>query len=62
MVGTAADVADITQVDKLLQGEENMVGADTGYSRFLIGGNPNYGRMREIGAYSLRIVKGFRNS
>ena len=31
VVGTAANVADITQVDKLLHGEENMVGADAGY-------------------------------
>ena len=26
VVGTAANVADVTQVDKLLHGEENMVG------------------------------------
>ena len=32
VVGTAANVADITQVDKLLHGEENMVGADAGYT------------------------------
>ena len=32
VVGTAAKVADITQVDKLLHGEENMVGADAGYT------------------------------
>ncbi len=31
VVGTAANVADVTQVDKLLHGEENMVGADAGY-------------------------------
>ena len=29
---TAANVADITQVDKLLHGEENMVAADAGYT------------------------------
>ena len=28
---TAANVADVTQVDKLLHGEENMVAADAGY-------------------------------
>ena len=28
MVGTAANVADITQVDKLLHGDENVVCAD----------------------------------
>jgi IS5 family transposase len=27
VVGTAANVADVTQVDRLLHGEENMVGA-----------------------------------
>lgn len=32
VVGTAANVADITQVEKLLHGEENMVGADAGYT------------------------------
>ena len=32
VVGTAANVADVTQVDKLLHGEENMVGADAGYT------------------------------
>ena len=32
VVGTAAKVADVTQVDKLLHGEENMVGADAGYT------------------------------
>ena len=32
MVGTAANVADVTQVDKLLHGEENVVGADAGYT------------------------------
>ncbi len=32
VVGTAANVADISQVDKLLHGEENMVGADAGYT------------------------------
>lgn len=32
MVGTATNVADVTQVDKLLHGEENMVGADAGYT------------------------------
>ena len=29
---TAANVADVTQVDKLLHGDENMVGADAGYT------------------------------
>src|SRR3546814_15745703 len=29
---TAANVADVTQVDKLLHGKENMVGADAGYT------------------------------
>ncbi|MDH1933406.1 IS5 family transposase [Pseudomonas sp. GD03696] len=32
VVGTAAHVADVTQVDKLLHGKENMVGADAGYT------------------------------
>ncbi|WAC46440.1 IS5 family transposase [Pseudomonas sp. SL4(2022)] len=32
VVGTAANVADVTQVDKLLHGEGNMVGADAGYT------------------------------
>ena len=32
VVGTAANVADVTQVDKLLHGAENMVGADAGYT------------------------------
>ncbi|MNF55755.1 Transposase DDE domain protein [compost metagenome] len=32
VVGTAANVADVTQVDKLLHGEENMIGADAGYT------------------------------
>lgn len=32
LVETAANVADITQVDKLLPGEENMVRADAGYA------------------------------
>ncbi|MBT9134849.1 MAG: hypothetical protein DDT38_01591 [Firmicutes bacterium] len=32
VVGTAANVADVTQVDKLLHGEENMDGADAGYT------------------------------
>ena len=32
VVGTAANVADVTQVDNLLHGEENMVGADAGYT------------------------------
>jgi IS5 family transposase len=32
MVGTAANVADTTQVDKLLHGEGNMDGADAGYT------------------------------
>ena len=32
VVGTAANVADVTQVDKLLHGEENVVGADAGYT------------------------------
>lgn len=34
VLGTAANVADITQVDKLLHGDENMVGADAGYTGF----------------------------
>ncbi len=32
VVGTAANVADVTQVAKLLHGEEHMVGADAGYT------------------------------
>ena len=32
VVGTAANVADVTQVDKLLDGEENVVCADAGYT------------------------------
>ncbi len=32
VVGTAANVADVTQVDKLLHGEENAVCADAGYT------------------------------
>ncbi len=32
VVGTAANVADVTQVDQLLLGEENVVCADTGYT------------------------------
>lgn len=32
VVGTVANVADITQVDKLLHGDENMVYADAGYT------------------------------
>ncbi len=32
VVGTAANVADVTQVDKLLHGKENMVSADAGYT------------------------------
>ncbi len=32
VVGTAANVADVTQVDKLLHGQENMVAADAGYT------------------------------
>ena len=32
VVGTPANVADVTQVDKLLHGDENMVGADAGYT------------------------------
>lgn len=32
VVGTVANVADVTQVDKLLHGEENMVDADAGYT------------------------------
>ncbi|SEB98312.1 IS5 family transposase [Pseudomonas anguilliseptica] len=32
VIGTAANVADVTQVDKLLHGKENMVGADAGYT------------------------------
>ncbi|MNN70493.1 Transposase DDE domain protein [compost metagenome] len=31
VVGTAANVADVTQVDQLLHGEENMVCADAGH-------------------------------
>ena len=30
--GTAANVADVTQVDKLLHGQENMVSGDAGYT------------------------------
>ncbi|MGV8514880.1 transposase, partial [Pseudomonas aeruginosa] len=32
VVGTAANVADVTQVDKLLHGEENLVSGDAGYT------------------------------
>ena len=32
MVGTAANVADVTQVDKLLHGAENVICADAGYT------------------------------
>ena len=32
VVGTAANVADVTQVDQLLHGEENMVSGDAGYT------------------------------
>ncbi|UUC49583.1 IS5 family transposase [Pseudomonas citronellolis] len=32
VVGTAANVADVTQVDKLLHGKENRVGPDAGYT------------------------------
>ena len=32
VVGTAANVADVTQVDQLLHGEENVVFADAGYT------------------------------
>ncbi|HHM8127192.1 TPA: IS5 family transposase [Pseudomonas aeruginosa] len=32
VVGTAANVADVTQVDRLLHGEENVVCADAGYT------------------------------
>jgi len=32
LVGTAAHVADVTQVDKLLHGAENVVCADAGYT------------------------------
>lgn len=32
VVGTAANVSDISQVDRLLHGEENMVSADAGYT------------------------------
>lgn len=32
VVGTAATVADVTQVDKLLHGDENVVCADAGYT------------------------------
>jgi len=31
-VGTVANVADVTQVDKLLHGDENMIGTDAGYT------------------------------
>lgn len=31
-VGTVANVADVTQVDKLLHGTENVVCADAGYT------------------------------
>lgn len=33
VVGTAANVADVTQVDRLLDGEERAVHADAGYTR-----------------------------
>lgn len=32
IVGTAANVADVTQVDKLLHGAESVVSADAGYT------------------------------
>jgi transposase, IS5 family len=32
VVGTAANVADVTQVDKLLHGDENVICADAGYT------------------------------
>lgn len=32
MVGTSANVADVTQVDQLLHGEQNAVGAEAGYT------------------------------
>jgi IS5 family transposase len=32
VVGTAANMADVTQVDKLLHGDENVVCADAGYT------------------------------
>ena len=32
VVGTAANVADVTQVHKLLHGQENIVAADAGYT------------------------------
>lgn len=32
VVGTAANVADVTQVDKLLHGDENVVSTDAGYT------------------------------
>ena len=32
VVGTAANIADVTQVDKLLHGDENVVCADAGYT------------------------------
>jgi len=32
VVGTAANVADVTQVDKLLHGDEQRVGGDAGYT------------------------------
>ncbi|MNJ82544.1 hypothetical protein D3C77_820310 [compost metagenome] len=32
VVGTVANVTDVTKVDKLLHGKENMVGAGAGYT------------------------------
>src|SRR5690606_15964305 len=32
VVGTAANVADVTQVDQLLHGDENLVSGDAGYT------------------------------
>ncbi len=32
VVGTAANMADVTHVDQLLHGEENVVCADAGYT------------------------------
>jgi IS5 family transposase len=40
-VGTAANVADVTQVDKLLHGEENLVSGDAGYTGVEKGGCRN---------------------
>ena len=40
-VGTAANAADITRGDKLLHGDENMVGADAGYKALFSRAIPN---------------------